>query len=185
MKYINVKMTQLRHFPVNNMLKSIALYCTFLHLLQSSRIYAFTNSFRSALCFTTSTFHNYAPHRRSTFHKNKSVRQQFPQIVGALIPSTPESFDPSIAGQFTIKICSSSSCLKRSTTFGLEDYALLSGLYQRKEENGATRVKIEEGTCMGRCKFGPCIGVEHEDYEGFVGLEGMEPPELSHRVFQK
>lgn len=95
------------------------------------------------------------------------------------------SLEPSIAEQFKIKICSSASCMKRSKAFGLDEYALYSGMYQRKEDNVASAVQIEEGTCMGRCKFGPCIGIEHEDYDGFVGLEGMEPHEMSYRVFEK
>lgn len=74
--------------------------------------------------------------------------------------------------------------MKRSKAFGLDEYALYSGMYQRKEDNVASAVQIEEGTCMGRCKFGPCIGIEHEDYDGFVGLEGMEPHEMSYRVFE-
>lgn len=37
---------------------------------------------------------------------------------------------------------------------------------------------------MGRCKFGPCIGVEHEDYQGKVALEGMTSEEFQNRVFQ-
>lgn len=97
----------------------------------------------------------------------------------------PFFLEPSIAEQFKIKICSSTSCMKRYQVFGLDEYALYSGLYQRKEDNGASAVQIEEGPCMGRCKFGPCIGIEHEDYEGFIGLEGMEPQEMSCRVFQK
>ncbi len=37
---------------------------------------------------------------------------------------------------------------------------------------------------MGRCQFGPCVGIEHEDYDGWVGVEGMAEHELSHRVFE-
>ena len=37
---------------------------------------------------------------------------------------------------------------------------------------------------MGCCNFAPCIGVEHEDYEGYVGLEGMESNEITPRIFQ-
>ena len=29
----------------------------------------------------------------------------------------------------------------------------------------------------------PCVGVEHEDYEGTVALEGMSTIEFSDRVF--
>ena len=67
----------------------------------------------------------------------------------------------------------------------MDEYALFSGIYERKEENGASNVQVEEGTCMGRCKFGPCVGIKHEDYEGMVGLEGMMGDEFQYRVFQK
>ena len=93
--------------------------------------------------------------------------------------------DPDIAGQFKIVTCSSTACAKRSKAFGLDEYALYSGIYERKELNDATRgIEVEEGSCMGRCKFAPCIGVEHEDFDGKVGLEGMTDEEIQSRVFQ-
>ncbi len=59
-------------------------------------------------------------------------------------------------------------------------HALYSGLYVRKEISINTQpVNIEESSCMGRCKFGPCVGVEHEDFDGWVGVEGMLDHELS------
>ena len=94
--------------------------------------------------------------------------------------------DPTIAEQFKIITCSSTACSKRSIAFGLDEYALFSGIYERKEENQETKtIEVEEGSCMGRCKFGPCIGVEHEDYQGKVALEGMTSEEFQNRVFQK
>jgi (2Fe-2S) ferredoxin len=77
-----------------------------------------------------------------------------------------------------------SACAERSAFFGIEQYALYSGMYVRKEDNGAPLVQVEEGPCMGRCRLGPCITVEHEDYEGRVALEGMEDDEFAARVFQ-
>jgi hypothetical protein len=82
--------------------------------------------------------------------------------------------DANIAKQFKVKTCSSTACEKRTLAFGLDEYSLFSGIYERKEGMEATKdVEVEEASCMGRCKFGPCIAVEHEDYEGTVGLEGM------------
>lgn len=94
--------------------------------------------------------------------------------------------DPQISSQFKILTCSSTSCAKRATqTFGLDEYALLSGLYQRKEHAHASQVIVEETSCLGCCKLGPCVGIEHEDYYGTVALEGMTPNEFSDAVFQK
>jgi len=92
--------------------------------------------------------------------------------------------DSNTAKQFKIITCSLTACAKRTSSFGLDEYALYSGIYERKEDNLAPDVQIEEGPCMGKCQFGPCIGVEHEDYEGFVGLEGMKGDEIASRVFQ-
>jgi len=101
------------------------------------------------------------------------------------------ALDPEIAKCFTIKTCSSTTCAKRSKeTYGLDDYALFSGLYVRKEEasNGdgsCQSVKVEEASCMGRCQFAPCVAIEHDDYEGYIGLEeGMVGTELQYRVFE-
>jgi len=95
-----------------------------------------------------------------------------------------DELDPSVAKKFKVLTCMSSECAQRSVTFGLEPYALFSGMYVRKEENGAPEVQVEEGPCMGRCRFGPCITIEHEDYDGRVALEGMEDDEFAARVFQ-
>ena len=43
---------------------------------------------------------------------------------------------------------------------------------------------VEESSCLGRCKFAPCVGIEHEEYEGTVSLEGMTSTEFTNRVFQ-
>jgi hypothetical protein len=95
--------------------------------------------------------------------------------------------DANIAKQFKVKTCSSTACEKRTLAFGLDEYSLFSGIYERKEGMEATKdVEVEEArSCMGRCKFGPCIAVEHEDYEGTVGLEGMTTEEMNYKEFFK
>lgn len=102
------------------------------------------------------------------------------------IEQDTSSLDPDIARQFKVVICASDACNKKSrNTFGLEEYALFAGILERRDEyHHNLPLRIEEGTCMGNCKFGPCIGVEHEDYEGYVGLEGMKMDELQDRVFK-
>ena len=96
--------------------------------------------------------------------------------------------DPEISSQFKILTCSSTACTKKCQAFGIDEYALFSGLYQRKENaaNGsASQVVVEETGCMGKCKLGPCVGVEHEDYYGRVALEGMTSNEFRDQVFHK
>ena len=93
-----------------------------------------------------------------------------------------EHLDPLISSQFTIKICSSTTCAKKANSLGLDDYHVLSGLYSRKEGAGASQVEVEESSCLGCCKFAPCVGIEHEDYVGTVSLEGMGPNEFSDSV---
>jgi hypothetical protein len=99
--------------------------------------------------------------------------------------SSPE-LDPEIASQFKILTCSSTACTKKKISLGLDEYALYSGLYGRKEGGsvGASEVIVEESSCLGCCKFAPCVGIEHEDYFGMVGLEGMSDNELNDSVFQ-
>lgn len=95
------------------------------------------------------------------------------------------NLDPTIASQFKIVTCSSTSCRKRMNSLGLDEYAIISGLYQRKEEADAPEVTVEESSCLGGCKVGPCVGVEHEDYFGTVSLEGMKPNEFNDSIFHK
>ena len=68
---------------------------------------------------------------------------------------------------------------------GLDEYALLGGLYQRKEDANACEITVEETSCLGGCKVGPCVGVAHEDYFGTVSLEGMKPNEFNDSYFHK
>jgi len=116
------------------------------------------------------------------FTFNNKLRPHRFRVFAAGNDDTP--LDPSVAKQFKVVTCMGSACAERSAFFGIEQYALYSGMYVRKEDNGAPLVQVEEGPCMGRCRLGPCITVEHEDYEGRVALEGMEDDEFAARVFQ-
>ena len=93
-----------------------------------------------------------------------------------------QTLDPLISSQFTIKVCSATSCAKKSRSLGLDDYEVLSGMYERKEGAGASQVEVEEISCLGCCKFAPCVGIEHEDYVGTVSLEGMGSNEFKDSV---
>eukprot|EP00527_Entomoneis_sp_CCMP2396_P005523 CAMPEP_0198145228 /NCGR_PEP_ID=MMETSP1443-20131203/22047_1 /TAXON_ID=186043 /ORGANISM="Entomoneis sp., Strain CCMP2396" /LENGTH=134 /DNA_ID=CAMNT_0043808803 /DNA_START=272 /DNA_END=676 /DNA_ORIENTATION=- len=85
------------------------------------------------------------------------------------------------AAQFRVLTCSATSCAKKRSTLGLDEFATFSAFYTRASDTG---VKVEETSCLGRCKQSPCVAIEHEDYEGTVSLEGMTPQEFSDRVFQ-
>ena len=86
------------------------------------------------------------------------------------------------AAQFQVKTCSETSCSQKRKVLGLDEYATFSAFYTRASD---TAVTVEETSCLGRCKFAPCVAIEHEDYEGTVSLEGMTQQEFSDRVFQK
>lgn len=66
--------------------------------------------------------------------------------------------------------------------FGVDEYAIFGGLYERKEAAGAPAVTVEESSCLGCCKNAPCVAIVHEDFVGYVGLEGMTPNEFNDSV---
>jgi (2Fe-2S) ferredoxin len=84
------------------------------------------------------------------------------------------------AAQFTILTCASTSCAKRRTQAGLDDYATLGALAAR-----ASGVTVEESPCLGGCQLAPCVAVAHEDYEGTVALVGMTTAEFAARTFHR
>ena len=88
-----------------------------------------------------------------------------------------------IASQFKILTCTSMSCAQKRTQLGLDEYSTFSAFYTRAQERAPT-LTVEECPCLGRCRAGPCVAVEHEDYEGPVSLDGMTSTEFSNRVFQ-
>ncbi len=44
-------------------------------------------------------------------------------------------------------------------------------------------VEFDEASCLGWCKRAPCVAVEHEDYVGRIGLEGMDDSEIAQKCF--
>ena len=112
-----------------------------------------------------------------------NVQHRYPvQIPMSTDEVEDQRLDPAISSQFTIKICSSTSCAKSVKAMGMDEYHILSGMYARKEGGGATLVEVEETSCLGCCNFAPCIGIEHEDYIGTVSLDGMNANEFSDGV---
>jgi len=98
--------------------------------------------------------------------------------------ATAETAESRIAGQFKVLTCASTSCAKKRKELGQDEYATFSELYVRAK-NTLPTMTVEESTCLGCCKAAPCVGIEHEDYDGTVALDGMTDSEFSDRVFQK
>lgn len=96
-----------------------------------------------------------------------------------------KDLDPTIAAQFKIVTCAATACDKKKKVFGVDEYAIFGGLYERKEAAGAPAVTVEESSCLGCCKNAPCVAIVHEDFVGYVGLEGMTPNEFNDSVFHK
>jgi hypothetical protein len=94
----------------------------------------------------------------------------------------PAQLDPDVASKFKILTCSSTSCAAKREAMNLDEYDTYAAFWVRIQER-APDVQIAESPCLGCCKMAPCVAVEHEDYEGTVGLEGMRPAEFSDRVF--
>ena len=82
----------------------------------------------------------------------------------------------------SIHVCSSTSCTKKRKILGMDEFATFGAMYERASTTGLT---VEESTCLGSCKLAPCVAVQHEDYMGNIGLEGMTDNELSLRLFHR
>ncbi|KAL3940684.1 MAG: hypothetical protein SGBAC_004828 [Bacillariaceae sp.] len=89
--------------------------------------------------------------------------------------------------------CLSPSCNQKRKEAGLDPLSTFAAMYERSKEaarNQTARddsdlfVSVEEGPCMGACQYGPCVSIQHDDFEGSVSLEGMTDTEFSDRVFQ-
>ena len=94
--------------------------------------------------------------------------------------------DKRTAQQFTIKVCTSTSCSKKLQQLGLDQYQILGDLYEKARiDNVEEDLIIEDGGCRGgkNCKLGPCVAIFHEDFDGSVALEGMGQTEFNERVF--
>ena len=96
--------------------------------------------------------------------------------------SETKELDPSICEQMSIHVCASTSCSKKRKILGMDEFATFGAMYERA---GSTGVSVEESTCLGSCKLAPCVAIQHEDYMGNIGLEGMTENELSLRLFHK
>ena len=44
-------------------------------------------------------------------------------------------------------------------------------------------VAVEQSSCLGWCKRAPCVAVTHDDYEGRIGLVGMDESEINQSMF--
>lgn len=95
--------------------------------------------------------------------------------------STPSLIDPDVSSKFKILTCSSTSCAKKRRDCGLDEFATYGAFYGLIQEN-APNVQLEESPCLGSCQMAPCVGIEHDDYEGTVALEGMIGNEFTERV---
>ena len=100
--------------------------------------------------------------------------------------SSNKQLDKRTAQQFTIKVCTSTSCSKKLQELGLDRYQVLGDLYEKARiDNVEEDLIIEDGGCRGgkNCKLGPCVAIFHEDFDGSVALEGMGQAEFNERVF--
>lgn len=93
--------------------------------------------------------------------------------------------DPVQSGKFKILTCSSTSCSKMRKNLGVDEFATLGSLWDRKMAANAAEVQVEESSCLGSCKLAPCVAVVHEDFVGSVSLEGMTPSEFNARAFHR
>lgn len=89
-----------------------------------------------------------------------------------------------VAGKFKILTCSSTSCAAKRKALNMDQYATFAAFYSRIQDRSPL-VKIEESPCLGACREAPCVGIEHDDFEGPVSLEGMTPNEFAQRVFHR
>ena len=92
--------------------------------------------------------------------------------------------NPLVAGKFKVLTCSSTSCAAARKKLNQDEFSTFSAFYTRIEDR-APSVQVEESPCLGSCKQAPCVGIEHEDFEGPVSLEGMTESEFSERVFHR
>jgi len=83
--------------------------------------------------------------------------------------------------KFKIVTCMSTSCSKKRESLGMDSLSTFGALYSRAADSC---VAVEEGPCVGSCRKGPCVAIEHDDFLGTVALEGMTPEEFSSDAFQ-
>jgi (2Fe-2S) ferredoxin len=103
-------------------------------------------------------------------------------MVGSDEVANDPMLDGSIAGKFTIRTCASTSCSERRRKLHLDEFATYSAFYVMIQER-APSLSIDESPCLGSCRLGPCVAIEHDEYDGPVSVEGMTPDEFAKRVF--
>jgi hypothetical protein len=99
--------------------------------------------------------------------------------------SDAAEIDLNVAGKFKIVTCSAVSCAKKRSALRMDPYSTFSAFYMRIKDSDFPNVQIEETSCLGRCRFAPCVAVEHADFDGSVALEGMTSSEFNARVFDE
>lgn len=104
----------------------------------------------------------------------------------AVVGSDEVTYDPmldeAVAGKFTIRTCASTSCTARRRQLHLDEFATYTDFFVLIQER-APSVSIEESPCLGSCRLGPCVAIEHDEYDGPVSVEGMTPEEFAKCVF--
>lgn len=115
----------------------------------------------------------------------RSTAKNTVDLAATVQDAGDSTLDPAICSQFTIQTCSATSCARRRKSFGLGSFATFEALWAAKEEAGASPVTVEECSCLGNCKRGPNVAIQHEDFLGRVGLEGMTDVEFQSNTFQR
>lgn len=138
-----------------------------------------------AALYTCDAFQHYQfdrPPRRSCNHGLSLLSLRAFQSTNN---NKKQSLDPDIAAQFTIQVCTSTSCTRKLTDAGLDQYHILGELYSQAQAVNLEKIMIiEDGGCQGgkNCKAGPCVAILHDEFDGNVALEGMNSNEFTERV---
>ncbi len=77
--------------------------------------------------------------------------------LSASIQSTKSPLDPDTAAQFSIQVCTSTSCTRKLDEAGLDQYHVLGEIYARAQSVNLEKCMIiEDGGCQGgrNCKMG-------------------------------
>jgi hypothetical protein len=122
---------------------------------------------------------------RSRVHASTSTFQYHAGDADVSAPSFLLDVDPAVAAKFKVVTCMSTSCSKKRTVLGMDEYSTFAAFWGRSRDRTAAVVEVEEVSCLGSCQQAPCVGIVHEDYEGPVALEGMDPSEFNANVFQR
>ena len=119
-----------------------------------------------------------------SFQPARTISNSFsrPRLHHSKLSDDQESCDPAVAEKFKIVTCMSSSCSRQREKMGMDELSTFGAFYSRAKSGTFSSVQVDEGPCLGGCKLGPCVAVEHDDFIGSVSLEGMTENEFSDRV---